>query len=493
MSINFRGYELGKAHRLTRSNYIPRVLGFAFSFLVVSLLVLEKGWSLWYFMFTIPSFLIYPHLVLLASKAMPDNKNIEIRAMMFDAFLLGIWAANIHFFLWLSFAFLASVVLNHIMVGGYRQLLKALPLFLGGTVTGGLMTGFRLELEAAYYIEFIAMMALLLYIFGAAGVFYRQTRRLAEIRMELEDKNRQLNDTIQKLHNTKNELVEKAHKAGMADLATGVLHNIGNILNSVNISTTVLNETLKDSKIPKLLKANNLLNQHQDNLREFLLKDPRGMKLLQYYLKLNDPMDDEYKKLQAHCNRLTDKVRLMLEVIDAQQDFAKVGRISEEVQLEQIIEDTLTLQAGSIERHDLDIEKEFADTDEVNVQKSKLIHILINLFSNAKDAMAKNDISQKKITIRTHQDEESVYLFISDSGTGIDDKNINKIFNHGFTTKENGHGYGLHTCANYMTEMGGSIKATSKGSGHGATFILTFPRPGNLNKKNRNKNDVDVS
>lgn len=229
MSINFRGYELGEAHRLARSNYIPRILGFGFAFLVISLLVLEKGWSSWYFLFMVLSFLVYPHLVLLASKAAPDKKSIEIGAMMFDAFILGIWAANIHFFLWLSFAFLASIVLNHIMVGGYSQLLKALPLFIVGAVMGGLITGFRLELEAAYYIEFIAMIALLIYIVGVAGTFYKQTRRLAEIRMELEDKNQQLNNTIQKLHNTKSELVEKAHKAGMAELATGVLHNVGNI------------------------------------------------------------------------------------------------------------------------------------------------------------------------------------------------------------------------------------------------------------------------
>jgi C4-dicarboxylate-specific signal transduction histidine kinase len=168
-----------------------------------------------------------------------------------------------------------------------------------------------------------------------------------------------------------------------------------------------------------------------------------------------------------------------MEVIDAQQDFAKVGRIKEEIQLEQIVQDTLTLQAGSIERHNLTIEKNFADTEKVVVQKSKLIHILINLFKNAKDAMSETSSDEKKIIVRTYQDEKNVYLDITDKGDGIKPENVSKIFNHGFTTKEEGHGYGLHSCANYMTEMGGSINATSEGKGQGATFTLSFPRPKN--------------
>ena len=302
----------------------------------------------------------------------------------------------------------------------------------------------------------------------------RLEKEVADRTSDLDKKNKHLESALDELKKTRSELLEKAHKAGMADLATGVLHNIGNILNSVNISTTVINDTLEESKIPKLMQANDLLREHQDNMEEFLLEDPRGIKLLHYYLKLNDPMGKEYEKLQTHCNRLKDKVQLMLEVIDAQQDFAKVGRINEKVQLEQIVEDTLTLQAGSIERHDLDIQTEFGDTDKVSVQKSKLIHILINLFGNAKDAMTENNIGEKKITIRTYQEEEKIYLSISDNGEGVNEENINKIFNHGFTTKKTGHGYGLHTCANYMTEMGGNIEVKSEGKDKGATFILCF-------------------
>lgn len=301
-------------------------------------------------------------------------------------------------------------------------------------------------------------------------------QEVTERTAELDKRNKELETMLRELEETRGKLVEKAHKAGMADLATGVLHNIGNVLNSVNISTTVLVETLEKSKIPKFKQANELLHAHRDNLEEFLLEDHRGMKLLDYYLKLEEPMEEEYEKLKTHCNRLTEKVQLIMEVIDAQQDFAKVGRIKERIQLEQLVEDTLKLQAGSITRHGLTIKKEFEDTDSVIIQKSKLIHILVNLFKNAKEAMKDLEPEDKTVTIRTYQNENYVKLSVADKGTGIKEEDLNKVFNHGFTTKTSGHGFGLHSCANYMTEMGGKIRVKSKGEGKGAEFILVFPK-----------------
>lgn len=470
---------------MARVNYFPRVLGFLTSFIVIGLLGIERGWSYWDYFFLGAYFLIYPHFVLLTSKLNPGKKKIEMWAMMFDSFVLGIWSAHIHFFLWMSYSYLSATILNSIMVGGFRQMFKSVSFFIVGCLIWGTVTGFRLEPEAAFYIEILAMASLLMYLCSAAWAFYKQTRRLAEIRMELEDKNNILNKTVQELQVTRDELVKKAHKVGMADLATGVLHNIGNILNSVNISTAVIDETIQKSKIPKFKQANQLLNKHKDNLKEFLLEDDRGMKLMDYYRKLEQPLVDEHEKLKTHCNRLADKVQLMLEVIDAQQEFARVGRIKEKVQLSDIVEDTLTLQAGSIERHGLTIQKDFNDKDKVVVQKSKLIHILVNLVKNAKEAMAGAKHDEKLIVIRTYQDEDYVYLSVTDNGEGIKPENLKKIFKHGFTTKQKGHGYGLHTCANYISEMKGKINATSNGAEKGATFTLSLPRHQPADEKNK--------
>ncbi|NGP87955.1 ATP-binding protein [Fodinibius halophilus] len=467
-------FKMGRAHRLARANYIPRMVGFIASFIAIGLLVVERGWSSWYFFFLTISLLIYPNFILLLSKLRPGDKRVELWAMKFESVMLGFWIVAIEFYLWQSYAFLAGALVTNTMIGGFRQMFQTLALFLGGMLMGGLIMGAEVQLDGPFYIDIIVMIMLILFIINAAASFYSQARKLAGMRSKMEDKNEKLNETVEELKSTRNELVEKAHKAGMADLATGVLHNIGNILNSVNISTSVINETLQKSKIPKLQQANELLDEHKDNLKEFIAEDSRGPKLLNYYLKLGQPLSQEHEKLQEHCNRLIDKVNLMLEVIDAQQDYAKVGRIVEEVQLEEIVEDTLKLQAGSIERHELHIQKDFEDTDTVEVQKSKLIHILVNLFKNAKEAMTNVNRDERVLTIGTSQDEDHIYLSISDNGDGISEANKKKIFNHGFTTKRSGHGYGLHTCANYMAEMDGKILVESEGQG--ATFTLLFPK-----------------
>lgn len=486
MLVNYIKFELGEEHRLARADYIPRVFGFAAAFVVITLLVLDRNWSYWYFPFMVLSFLIYPHVVLFLSKAVPGDKRVELRALMFESFLFGFWVACIEFFLWESYTLFAGILITNTMIGGFPRMFKALALFVAGALMGGLLMGFDFQPGGPFYIEFAAMVSLLSYVINAAATFFSQTRRLAGIRNKLEEKNNKLNNVVQELKSTRNELVSKAHKAGMADLATGVLHNIGNILNSVNISTAVIEETLQRSKIPKFNQANELLVKHKDHLEEFLLEDPRGMKLMDYYQKLGDPLEEEYEKLNTHCNRLIEKVQLMLEVIDAQQEFAKVGRINEKVQLRNIVEDTLTLQAGSIERHGLRIQKDFHDTDKVIVQKSKLIHILVNLVKNAKEAMAGVAPDEKLITIRTYQDEDFVYLSVSDSGDGIKQENIQQIFKYGFTTKQKGHGYGLHTCANYMAEMKGKIEVTSEGVGKGATFTISIPRYNPEDEEHRN-------
>ncbi len=272
------------------------------------------------------------------------------------------------------------------------------------------------------------------------------------------------------------ELVEKAHQAGMADIATGILHNVGNILNSVKTSAQVMYDLIKDSQIKGLKKANGLLREHIDSLEEFLLNDPKGKKLMQYYLKLEDVFVAENNEMHRQLRRLNDKVDAIVEVIAAQQSYVGTSSLIEEYPLVDIVEDALTMQSGSIERYGITVIKEFHVMPKVPVQKVKLVHILINLINNAKEAMLEKASDQRKLFISIDKDgDASVYLRIKDTGQGIAEENLQKVFSHGYTTKKNGHGFGLHSSANYMTEMHGEMWAESEGIGKGATFILKFP------------------
>jgi len=111
----------------------------------------------------------------------------------------------------------------------------------------------------------------------------------------------------------------------------------------------------------------------------------------------------------------------------------------------------------------------------VQVQKSKIIQVIVNLVKNGIEAMNSTD-NTKKLTIVTEQDKKNVWLKVSDTGCGISKESLSKIFTHGYTTKKHGHGFGLHTSANYMTEMYGKMWAESDGVGKGATFVLQFPK-----------------
>ena len=283
-----------------------------------------------------------------------------------------------------------------------------------------------------------------------------------------------LSDRTRQLNQAQQELIDKAHQAGMADIASGTLHNVGNILNSVKVSTQMIKEDLKHSNIENFKKANDLLRENLDNLEAFITKSPKGSLLLEYYLKLEDALVDEVNRFQDNLNRLMDKIDMIADVIIAQQNYAGISSLTEKYQIDAIIDDALTLQSGSIERYGIQVIKKLSETPLVPVQKAKLMHILINLIKNAKESMINSPSDNRKLTISLEQTEQYVQLSFQDTGVGIEPSALKKIFTHGYTTKKDGHGFGLHSCANYMAEMGGKIWATSEGLNKGSTFVLQF-------------------
>ncbi|MGA1824951.1 MAG: ATP-binding protein [bacterium] len=282
-------------------------------------------------------------------------------------------------------------------------------------------------------------------------------------------------ERTKQLEAAQKELVEKAHKAGMADIITGTLHNVGNILNSVKTSVEIINTIIQSSSLHGFKKANSLLRENFETIEIFISKDPKGKKLLAYYLKLEEAITDENGELLENTRRLMDKTNAIIDVIVAQQNYAGGAILTEDVNLSEILEDALTMQQGSIERYNIDIKRDFMKIPKVRIQKTKFMHVLINLIKNAKEAMIATPAEKRSLTFSLNKDNSNVFLKIIDVGTGITKENLVKIFTHGFTTKADGHGFGLHSSANYMKEMGGSLHAESQGEGHGATFVIRIP------------------
>jgi len=274
------------------------------------------------------------------------------------------------------------------------------------------------------------------------------------------------------------QLVESAHKSGMADMATGVLHNIGNILNSVNLAGEEIMRISSGSKISGLLKANELLNEQKDNYADFFANDERGKKLPGYFLKMGNVLEGEIANINKEARGLIEKTTMMKEVISTQQAYAHSGFHTEKLSVNELIEDALKIQIASLEKWGVKLNKQYKDIPTCLGQKSKLLQVITNLIKNAKEAMSNNDQfnKPKELTIETGiVGDNFAYIKVTDNGCGISSAQLSKIFNHGFTTKEHGHGFGLHTSANAMTEMHGSLKVDSDGVEKGASFTVTIP------------------
>ena len=302
-----------------------------------------------------------------------------------------------------------------------------------------------------------------------------RTEELSRNNLELqkEIKEKQIVET--RLRAAQKKLVESAHKAGMAEIATDTLHNVGNVLNSVKTSAHMIEENLKLKTQVGFSKACNLIREHQDQLGVFIQENPRGKKLIDYLLILDEEFKDVFDNIENDVERLQKKINTIAEVIISQQTYAGTNTYLEKLNMVEIIEDALFIAPDFFLEGQIKIVKNYNPIPAIPLQKTKLLHVMVNLFKNAAQAIQMSGKSNGKIEISVYEAEEMVKLDISDNGVGITEENLSRIFSHGFTTKSNGFGFGLHSCANYIHEMGGTILAESGGPGKGTSFKMQFP------------------
>lgn len=270
------------------------------------------------------------------------------------------------------------------------------------------------------------------------------------------------------------QLVKTSRHAGMAEVATGVLHNVGNVLNSVTVSAGLVAEKLRRSKAPKVAKAAALMIQQNGNLAHFITEDPNGQKLPSYLAKLGEHLITEHTALLGEIEQLGNNIEHIKEVVAMQQNYAKVSGVFENLPLDRLVEDAIAMNYGAFERHGVAVERHFAPAPHARVDRHKVLQILINLIRNAKYALDDVDKPDKTITISIDRADDQVLVAVADNGIGIPAENLDRIFGHGFTTRKTGHGFGLHSGALAAKEIGGSLSVHSDGIGHGATFTLAL-------------------
>lgn len=280
----------------------------------------------------------------------------------------------------------------------------------------------------------------------------------------------------QELQKVDRQLIDASRHAGMAEVATGVLHNVGNVLNSVNVSATLLAEKLAASRVGKLVQAAHLLHEHNGRLAEFLTNDPKGRLLPKYLTEATQHLALERENAQEELSLLTRNIEHIKEIVSLQQGYAKVSAVVDIVDVAALLEDAIRMNAGAFERHGVHLVRDFQSVPQVSLDQHKVLQILVNIMRNAKYALDEGNPPQKTIVVSLRQtDEPAVEIVIADNGVGIPEENLTRIFMHGFTTRRNGHGFGLHSGALAAQQMGGRLSARSLGSGRGATFTLTLP------------------
>ena len=300
------------------------------------------------------------------------------------------------------------------------------------------------------------------------------------INHELQLSNDRLEERVEErtreLMEAERELVDAARMAGMAEIATNVLHNVGNVLNSVNISAELVTRKLKNSRTQGLGKAVKMMNEHAEDLGQFMTHDEKGKLLPRYFNELVESITAEQALLIEELAQLTKSVDHIKEIVTTQQTYAGAARLVEPLNVSDLFEDALRMNSGALSRHHVTVIKDYQDAPRIMGDKHRLLLILINLISNAKFAMSHISDHPREITLGIRiVDGTTLCLSVKDRGEGIAPENLARIFNHGFTTRKDGHGFGLHSCALAAVEMNGRLHVHSDGPGQGALFTLEIP------------------
>ena len=312
------------------------------------------------------------------------------------------------------------------------------------------------------------------------GAFNQMLDQIQQHQAALMEANEQLEDRVRRrtaeLEETHNKLMAASRQAGMAEVATDVLHNVGNVLNSINVTATLIREKVSNSEVSSLKKVTDIVKEHVADIGTFLTEDEQGRHIPAYLTEVSKALIDEQADTIEKLRSLTENVEHIKEIVKTQQSYAKVSGIEVSTSLVELVENAIHINGAAIERHGIQLVRDFAEVGPISIDKQKVLQILVNLINNAKYAMSRVAKGKKSLAVRIYKHgADRVRIEVADSGVGISEDNLTKIFTHGFTTKKDGHGFGLHSGALTAGELGGSLAAHSDGPGRGATFTLELP------------------
>lgn len=288
------------------------------------------------------------------------------------------------------------------------------------------------------------------------------------------------NHMLEKIQINNKALIKTSRLAGMAEVSASIMHNVGNVLNSVNITSNILHSKIEKLKIAELALLANLLTENKSQLGPFFTKDEKGKRFIGYLTKLADLLIKEQQSILAEIVALNKNIGHIKRVFASQQFMIKVKGVIGQVLLSDLVKDVVSIHQNALLTNNILLEIDDTIKTPVSIDRTNVEQILINFIHNAIDALIPCTQKVKKISLKTWIDEreDMINIQVSDNGVGIPPENLNSIFEFGFTTKTEGHGFGLHVSALAAKELGGEIEVTSAGVNKGASFTLKLPAYG---------------
>lgn len=285
-------------------------------------------------------------------------------------------------------------------------------------------------------------------------------------RKRMEEEKRQLHE----------QLLDTSRQLGMAEVASGVLHNVGNVLNSVNVSVGVMMDLVKHTLVGDVERISQLLDKHQGDLGHFISQHPKGKQIPGYLQRLSGQLVNENRQMLEELGRLKGHVGRAQQCVAAQQDLAKPSHITEPFWLSEVVEEAVVLNEDDIQERQIAIIREFDELPQVVFDRHQILQVVVSLIRNACQAMYAT--AKRRLVLRIKQipgPPDSVRLEVEDSGVGIRQEDLTRIFGQGYSPTGEGRGSSLHNGALVAKNLGGALTAQSGGLGHGATLVLDLP------------------
>src|SRR3989339_45311 len=318
-----------------------------------------------------------------------------------------------------------------------------------------------------------------------AGSFYRITQKLGLMRQQLDEYTYSLEKKVlertQELQMAQDIMVRQAHEAGMAEIAIGVLHNIGNAITPAQVGTTVLCNHLADSPLRHRLAESlaPLLDFLAGKMALSPAEKERCFNIIRY---LPDGITEELDNAVSELRAIIDKHRHIESIIRLQMRYARIMDFCELLDINNLVKDALKILGDDIAKRKITVVMHLEEVPPVKVEETKLLQVLVNLLKNAYEAMDGSEGEERELVITTktrqYKEQLMVLFSVADSGCGFTEEEKKSFFKFGYSTKERGSGFGLHACANYVIANNGVIEAASDGPGKGARFSVLFPAAG---------------